>query len=200
MVLQVGRPDCIRAALTAYTSLRAVRLPVRVDTEPIVRPGIPDFSDLFVYVVPFWNHLRSLNIVPKVDTVRWKRYHFTTKAGPQKGPALFGALSDLVALPDRLAESIKFLGGQVLSKYMDTLMKASPLLFSRGWFPLNSGAPIRRVAGIPDAEGKTRVIALLDYWSQTALGPVHDFLFKILRGIPQDMTHSQGSFVDVVRK
>lgn len=48
-------------------------------------------------------------------------------------------------------------------------------------------------------EGKTRVIAVLDYWSQDALIPLHDLLFEILRKIPQDMTFSQGSFVEAVR-
>jgi hypothetical protein len=57
---------------------------------------------------------------------------------------------------------------------------------------------VRRLVGIPDLEGKTRVIAILDYWSQTALRPVHDFLFGVLRTIHQDMTFNQGSFVDHV--
>jgi hypothetical protein len=59
---------------------------------------------------------------------------------------------------------------------------------------------VRRLVGIPDLEGKTRVIAILDYWSQTALRPVHNFLFKVLRTIPQDMTFTQGSFVDHVKR
>lgn len=54
--------------------------------------------------------------------------------------------------------------------------------------------PIRRVTGIQDKEGKTRMVAILDYWSQAALLPLHDRLFRILRSIPQDMTYSQGEF------
>lgn len=53
--------------------------------------------------------------------------------------------------------------------------------------------------GIADMEGKTRVIAILDYFSQNALRPLHLFLFAILRQIPQDVTFSQGSFVDKVQ-
>jgi hypothetical protein len=40
---------------------------------------------------------------------------------------------------------------------------------------------------------------MLDYFSQAALYPIHTFLFEILRQIPQDVTFSQGSFVDQVR-
>jgi len=48
-------------------------------------------------------------------------------------------------------------------------------------------------------EGKTRVIAILDYWSQNALYPLHSFLFRILRKIPQDMTFNQGTAADTVK-
>lgn len=61
-------------------------------------------------------------------------------------------------------------------------------------------SPLRRVAAISDKEGKSRVIALLDYWSQTSLKPVHDFLFRILRTIPQDVTFNQGSFKEKLSK
>lgn len=54
------------------------------------------------------------------------------------------------------------------------------------------------MAAIQDAEGKSRVIALLDYFSQTALRPLHQYLFRILASIPQDVTFDQGSFVDKV--
>jgi hypothetical protein len=59
---------------------------------------------------------------------------------------------------------------------------------------------VRKVVGIEDKEGKTRVIAIGDYWSQTALRRLHLWVFSILRKIPQDMTFSQGSFVDRVRE
>jgi hypothetical protein len=58
---------------------------------------------------------------------------------------------------------------------------------------------IRKLVGIADLEGKTRVIAILDFWSQTALRPVHQFLFNVLRQIPQDMTFTQGAFLDHVK-
>jgi len=68
-------------------------------------------------------------------------------------------------------------------------------------FPLpEESDQIRKVTGIPDKEGKTRVIAILDYFSQTSLKPFHEFLFGLLRKIPQDCTFDQGCFVDGFRK
>lgn len=78
---------------------------------------------------------------------------------------------------------------------------ADPALFGLPDSEFYSSRPgeIRRLVGIPDMEGKTRVIAILDYWSQTALRPVHDLLFVVLRIIRQDMTFNQGSFLDRVK-
>jgi len=48
-----------------------------------------------------------------------------------------------------------------------------------------------RLACLPEPAGKVRVIALLDYWSQSALKPLHNWLFEILETIPQDGTFDQ---------
>jgi hypothetical protein len=45
-----------------------------------------------------------------------------------------------------------------------------------------------------DKEGKTRVIAILDYWSQTCLRPLHDSINRILKRIPMDCTFDQNAF------
>lgn len=58
---------------------------------------------------------------------------------------------------------------------------------------------IRRLTYFADKEGKTRVIAILDYFSQTVLRGLHSYLFKLLRKIPQDMTFDQGAFVERVK-
>lgn len=39
-----------------------------------------------------------------------------------------------------------------------------------------------------EAGGKVRVFAIIDYWTQSLLLPLHDWLFSILREIPQDGT------------
>jgi hypothetical protein len=84
---------------------------------------------------------------------------------------------------------------------MDALLGGGDLLGLPGSIYFGSDPGIfRKIVGIPDLEGKTRVIAILDYWSQTALRPLHQFLFRVIRLIPQDMTFNQGSFVEEVRK
>jgi len=41
-----------------------------------------------------------------------------------------------------------------------------------------------KISRIPDKEGKTRVITVLNYWSQNALKPLHDSCEEVLRGLP----------------
>jgi hypothetical protein len=55
---------------------------------------------------------------------------------------------------------------------------------------------ISRLAALNEAGGKVRVIGILDYFTQWALRPLHDFLFRILKIIPTDGTHSQDKCLD----
>lgn len=108
---------------------------------------------------------------------------------------------DLVSLPGTLFQSIVQLGGPALYIRMSELLADPVLLGLPGseFFSAHQGE-IRRLVGIPDLEGKTRVIAILDYWSQAALRPVHNFLFEVLKIIPQDVTFDQGSFAAHVKR
>jgi hypothetical protein len=56
------------------------------------------------------------------------------------------------------------------------------------------GTSIRRLSEIPDKDGKTRIIAIFDYWSQCSLKPLHESLNKILASIKEDCTFDQGKF------
>jgi hypothetical protein len=47
--------------------------------------------------------------------------------------------------------------------------------------------------------GKIRVFAMIDYFSQCALKPLHDYLDKILDAIPQDGTFNQDKVADMVK-
>lgn len=82
---------------------------------------------------------------------------------------------------------------EVLEKYLDLLIHLFPF---KGLGKSNS---IRRIASISDVEGKTREVAILDYWSQTVLRGLHQYLFGVLQRIPQDCTFNQGSFKDKVK-
>lgn len=92
-------------------------------------------------------------------------------------------------------------------------MEATNYLLSN-WFPiewclstllstktsLKRDVPIlSKISFFADRETKVRVIAIGDYWTQTCLKPLHDYLYKFLKMIPQDRTYNQGSLAQLHR-
>lgn len=195
-LLKTESPDLIRCILTALTMTRSLLLPIDIDLSPIVSPGIPECSDFDESVSVFWRRLGHSRRGHVPSEIRFKRYHFSTKKGPN-GHAMWTSLKDANALPESLVTSIGVLAGPDLEKKIRAL-RNDPSRFA-GIFPLPTDIDhIRRVTGIQDKEGKTRVIAILDYFSQTALRGFHSYLFRILKGIPQDVTFDQKRMKDLV--
>lgn len=213
----------VRWMLTVLTLLRAEALPISIDVSAIVDPfkGNPlELEAIGKYAVEFWDLLRGKlgRSFSPPSQVRWKRFHHTTKRGPSGGHALFGALRDVLSIPDSLVESLRFVGGERFGAILDFLrwnngmireLQSKIELLDPALKPSQSGGPkagvdwwkttYRRLSGIPDKEGKTRVVAILDYMSQSVLYPVHTFLFGILKVIPSDVTFNQSAFVEKVR-
>jgi len=52
----------------------------------------------------------------------------------------------------------------------------------------------RRLSEIPDKEGKVRIVAICDYWTQSLLHPLHIELNKLLREIVEDCTFNQNNY------
>jgi len=75
------------------------------------------------------------------------------------------------------------------------LLKTEYSKYWRSLFPTKRSGTFRKIVGIPDKEGKTRVIAIGDYFSQTVLKPFHTYLFSVLRRINQDCTFNQSEFL-----
>jgi len=101
-------------------------------------------------------------------------------------------MEDFFLLRDTpIFESVKILGGPKLAGIFEILNRTAHLIPGTGW---TKGNTLRRLTWFGDSELKVRVVAILDYWSQTALRPFHDYLYDVLRKIPQDCTFNQGKF------
>lgn len=57
---------------------------------------------------------------------------------------------------------------------------------------LRKDIALGRLSFKEEAAGKLRVFAMVDSWTQSIFKPLHDLLFKILSGIPNDATFHQG--------
>jgi hypothetical protein len=50
---------------------------------------------------------------------------------------------------------------------------------------------LQRLHNLYEAAGKVRTIAIVDYWTNFVLKPLHDWMFAVLRLLPQDATFDQ---------
>lgn len=181
----------IRLILSSLYVSRGLRLPVTPNYESITsEPTYSSINKFYKHIPGFWKTLgyRSRKNVPK--RVQWTKYHFTTKSGPN-GQALWSSIADLKAMPLDMLTHFEQVGGKKLFSKMSLLKKHIDILYP---FFNKQGQHLRKVVCIPDVEGKTREVAILDYWSQTALRGLHQWLFKALKRIPQDCTFNQGEF------
>lgn len=57
-----------------------------------------------------------------------------------------------------------------------------------------------RLSRLEEAAGKIRIVAIVDFWTQMALKPLHRAIFRVLREIPQDGTFGQESCVAMLQR
>lgn len=177
---------------------RALNTDYSFSGESIEQPAKQQVPSSFgKHAKKFWRTLGSYPSRRVPRYLRWTQYHFTTKSGPN-GHALGKCLRDLAALPQDLLHDLWVVGGKEFAECTRSLLKGWSLLpdFLKG--SKEEKAIFRKLVAFPDKEGKTREVAILDYFSQTALRPLHTFLFRILKRIRQDCTFNQGGFRDLI--
>jgi hypothetical protein len=108
-----------------------------------------------------------------------------------------GSLLDFLALSPRQKQLIAFLGGDALKERIDLLEKwatgtsiVSVLIKAFG-LKVPEKLWTGRIGVMSHPEGKTRLVGILDYWTQTCLRPLHLQLFEILKAIGPDQTFRQ---------
>jgi len=133
-------------------------------------------------------------------------FHPSTKVGPlgHAFGSLFGDLEVILYQP-LLLENLIRVGGELLKKAIDTIVQSGLLgsfyEISLKYITVKPQLPkTGRLSCISDKNGKLRVIAIFDYWSQTALKGFHNYLYKLLRNIPEDCTFEQGDKAHILPK
>lgn len=189
-------PEFLRVLNTILVCTRALSLGTVADTSPITDPLKCVSGDVNKYVKDFWKELGYSHSSKVFRALKWKKFHLTTKVGPnsENDNALFRALSDLTSLDYDTWYCIQRIGGPKISKVMDLLYAGTQKFHViSDWIPFSGWCRLRKLTTIRDKELKVRVIAIGDYWSQTVLLPLHNYLFRVLKKIPQDCTFSQDS-------
>nr|UPW42257.1 MAG: putative RNA dependent RNA polymerase [Yunnan mito-like virus 53] len=169
------------------------------DLSSIEGPPIKEYPlHIEKHIRSFWRDLgyRSPSKVPS-KRLQFKSFKLSTAAGPvpgKYGNATWTSIFDLFSLIDnsQLLNAIKIVGGPKLTSSLDNLINGLDII-QRKWKILYP-SPLRRLVSFPDKEFKVRTVAILDYFSQSSLRPLHSFLFSCLKNIKQDVTFDQSSF------
>jgi len=164
----------VRAALSVLRTVEDLRLPISKDIGTVIEP--PSHGDLspILDFIPQWCKRFKRRIY-----LEEMKYHLTSKNGPN-GPALLTTDKDLGAI--------------ITSELWLPLQEASSVQIDETppdhTFVRNDGGIHSRLAQFPEKSGKTRTIAIIDYWSQRALRPLHNALMDILKSLESDGTYS----------
>jgi hypothetical protein len=110
-------------------------------------------------------------------------YHYTVKNGPN-GPALATSDKDLgvVTSDKKLFEAIRTVSSQLSDEFPPDES------FNRKDEGIHS-----KLTQFPEKAGKTRTIAVVDYYSQRALRPLHRALMAALKSLVSDGTYSHNN-------
>jgi hypothetical protein len=186
--LRSENPKVVRMVLSIFRSVEIFRLPPSHNIETVER--LPQYDEKVVkeiidFIPTFVSNLK-LKISPK-DMY----YHYTVKNGPN-GPALASSDTDLCAirLDPELYSAIKTVSSELGDKSFP----------SEEYIPKNSTGIHSKLSQFSEKSGKTRTIAVVDYYSQRALRPLHDSLMNLLRNIPSDGTYSHNNVGNYVKR
>lgn len=184
----------VRMWLTLLNMSRAITLPPKLDVESIITPSKHRMNEIHSKEVE--RALRTL-LIRKWEW-KWLEFHQSTKSGPN-GQALASCLVDLNSLPKSLWDTLKSLGGKAFRVKATWLKHKDFQSFYNHSWPLVKGDKFRKLAFFSDKETKTRTIAIMDYWSQTILRPLHNRINSYLKKIKTDCTFNQDHFQSCLR-
>lgn len=186
-----GDPKQVRAVLTLLRAVYHLETHINPQVDSIVTP-----SQVDVETLPWFNDFVEFSsnwAKPfKVSSTSWSTsdLHVTTKAGPS-GLAMVNSVNDLYAL---MEDKQLFM---ILKRYLKVTNQLALLSYLGYLYVQHQDAAIvpsrtlSKLAFLSEGGGKTRTIAIADYWSQCALKSLHKELMGKLRKMQTDGTYDQ---------
>jgi len=181
-----------RAALTILRQYELLYTEPSYDLSTVTDPCTK--SSLW-YRWAFIRWLKKTDRTLPVISFKEPKDHLTSKKGPSGSAAMTSWDEDILALPQRLIDDIcrlsELLGDAGLT---DRIGKLKQLLIAKGFTSKNECHS--RIQVFPAGGGKTRIIAIYDYWSQRTLRSLHQAMFRGLRKVNEDATFGHHSAAD----
>jgi hypothetical protein len=116
-------------------------------------------------------------------------FYIRSSTGPS-GPAMASVVKEAKDMQPDLYDLVSYfltdITKEVLDKCREPNVTNHPNLEK-----LCSNSSMRKITVVEDKEGKDRVIAIFDYWSQLCLKPLHHSLMSRIRSLDRDATYDQ---------
>lgn len=186
----------IRIVLSILNISKAVKTPKGVicaDYSTIISPNKRNFYTIPALVIKDFIDKYKLNM--KKPKYHLKDYYFSMKIGPQ-GPSLISSWVSTKLLPSTLFISIN----NMMGTYKGYFMKFQNTLYlDEKSIPTDTRCAahrvqhtsVGRIAILEAPEGKARIVAMIDYYSQFVLKAIHKQIFGLFQRFAQDRTFSQ---------
>jgi len=196
-------PSVVRWWLTMFSIYRIISIPGKLKLETITAPygGSEDYLlQMSAWLFENSKQLASLFVKDFTPKASLGLEHIQ-KSSPSSTVSWKGFLSDALSWDGRM-ELASFLNFGQFGLWFDwfELLKLIQAKVVPAEVPLanvKSGAdpasrmPLGQLALKEEAAGKIRVFAMVDIWTQSGLKPLHTWLFKLFRLLPNDSTHNQ---------
>jgi hypothetical protein len=193
-VLLGDQNESIRIILSVTRVHESIRFKPNIDVTPIVTPY--GGNCLGEFTVKFQKFLNESPTVSKLKAnlpqlKRNDRLIGRIRSGPNGQAILTShydskAISENKPLHQALTEFNGLLSQSHITGSMDWCLEKSK--------DLDLGEVITgKVAAVAERAGKTRLFAIVDYWSQNSLQTLHDWLMEILKSLPTDATFDQNA-------
>jgi hypothetical protein len=177
----------IRYSFTVLRIIESFRCKPEYKISTIVDPSKADEA-LLGEITEYIKHWSGIKLLPELEQ---SKFVLSNRAGPN-GPASINAMTDLAAL--------RYNSPQLYQSIYD-LMKITVrgLDMNRYKVEKQEGAKHSKLVLLSDKACKTRVIAIADWWSNTALESVHTAFMKALARLPTDVTYRQSEIPNLVK-
>lgn len=169
--------------LSVFRTIELARLPISKDISSVTDPSGADDSvvqDIINFIPSWTKRISTLSL-------GGLKYHLSVKNGPN-GHALAESGADQLAIMNepKLLEAIQAVQTQLNDQ--DPMDLNDDINYYDGKTLIHS-----KLTQFPEKAGKTRTIAIVDYYSQRCLRPLHKGLMRLLKSLVSDGTYSHSN-------
>lgn len=190
-------PKRVRGLLTLMSYTRSIR-PNKAESIKI-KPKFDTITDEYTgkdYTIPRWfikKFVKDFQL-KSVSSPYTHVLHYLSSKGSAFGKSTLSALSAIYYMcqtnRSMLTHFTEIMG---IGSYMEVIGSQLVRLFRHNWLitKVSENFELGKLSIVKDPELKMRVIAMLDYYSQFILRPIHENLMSLLRHFPCDRTYTQ---------